>query len=136
MSWRIKILLFNYIKIKTEQDIESDDFNDLLLLEKEIEKLYDAKVISSTELSILKEVARLGGTSPAAEKLGRSITYITEMLNRTCAKIESTVGSAFLDSEYLAGVKEKYSLSDSDIIKLQEYMNSRYRFKTKRKINE
>ena len=136
MSWRIKTLLFNYIIIKTEHDLESDDFNDLLILEKEIERLYKAKILSNTELSILKAVATEGGTSPAALKLGRSVTYVTEMLNRTCTKLEKITGSTLLDSEYLSDLKERQKLSDEDITKLEEYMNSKFRFKMKRKMND
>lgn len=136
MSWRIKTLLFNYVRIKTEQDIESDDFNDLIVLEKQIEKLYISKILSEEELKVLKAVAETGGVSPAAEKLGKSIFYTTEVLNRTCIRIENIVGNEFMDSKYLENLKEKYFLSDEDIEKLRAHMNSKYKFKIKRKPNE
>ena len=44
--WYIQHLLKNRLEIRTNGDIESDEFNDLIIIEKKIKSLYMADIIS------------------------------------------------------------------------------------------
>ena len=56
MSWYLEIFLKNKLEIKSKLDLESDEYNDLLVIEKKIEGLHSAGIISDQEVLLIKYV--------------------------------------------------------------------------------
>jgi hypothetical protein len=56
MSWIIQSLLNNTFSIREKGDIDSDEYNDLLLVEKAIKDLTTKQVISKEDLEVIGEM--------------------------------------------------------------------------------
>lgn len=136
MSWRIQTLLLNHNQIHESHNLESDDYNDLLVLEKKIKDLYLSKEISDKELNLIKAILVSSSYSGAGKLLGTSRFTVSKRYTRLCNKIANIIGGDFLDSLYLNDLKSRYELSDDNVEKLKKYMGSKFKHKTLRKTND
>lgn len=137
MSWIIQNLLRNRVKIKTSPDIESDDYNDLLLLEAKIADLYTAGLLSDYDIELIELIS---DGKPISDRTVKSIGRVRQSVSKDfrslCDRLSFYIGGEFTDVGYLEKFRKKYNLSDEQIKKAEKYMKGRYRFRISRKHNK
>lgn len=136
MAWYINHLIKNRIEIKSKLDLESDEYNDLLVIEKKIEDLHKAEIISDKEMSLLKYVEDGKSMSNSKSGFGKNRVSVSRSFDNLCNKIAFYVGGYFTDDGYADYMKTKYDLTDEQLNKMLDYMKSKYKNKIIRKIND
>jgi len=126
MSWIIESLLNKKELIRETCDIESDEFNDLLIVEKAIKDLQKQGLITQEDLDIILDKTTEGKTRNEKYTLSKKRSSI-------CNRIAYYLGGYFTDDGYLSYIKKKYKLSREQVISLQTYMKSEYRNKVMRR---
>jgi len=134
MSWIVQNLLRDRTKIKTSPDIDSDIYNDLLILESKIKDLSNSGLVDEYDLELVDFVSDGKPFSEnTIEHLGRVRQSVSKDFKELCRKIAFYVGGEFTDEGYLAKMKRKYKLSDKQIELARDYMKGKYRFRISRK---
>lgn len=136
MSWYLNSLLRNKIEIRSSSDIESDEFNDLIVIEKKIKELHEDNIISDQEMLLLKYVEDGKPLVNSKEGFGKNRISLTRDFNNLCNKIAFYVGGYFTDDGYVDYMKTKYNLTDEQVEKMLNYMKSKYKNKLMRKSNK
>ena len=135
MSWYIQTLLINKYKIKEsiyiekngKYDLDSDIYNDLLIVERKIEELYRANLLSDFELKIINSISLETPYRKIGEELNCSVSLIRITFRQTCEKISFSIGGVFTDDGYLNYLIKKYRLTSQDAKKIDEIMISNRR---------
>lgn len=130
MSWIVQSLLNSQLDIKEKGDIESSEFNDLLLIEKAISELQNKKLISSEEIAILEYFKN---NKPESDKPRGERHFLSRRYYEICDRIAYYLGGYYTDEGYLEYMKTKYCLSDTKVEILRKYMRSRNKNKVMRK---
>ncbi len=112
----------------TDPLIESDEFNDLLVVEKAIEELKDMNLLSQRDLKVLER--EVGGYYN--RKNGKRKTQSKEFSN-LCERIAYFIGGYFTDEGYISYLVKKYRLSQEQATVIRVYMKSKYKNKILRK---
>lgn len=133
MSWIVQNLVRNSPALKSTHDIDSDEYNNLLLIEKEIDRLIKLNILSQRERTILEMLSNGATTYDLTLKLNSSRVTIDKEIKKVCELLAYFLGGEFTDAGYLNYMQEKYSLSDDEISSLKEYMNGKYSKRIKRK---
>lgn len=132
MSWIVASLLNNRERIRSTADINSDEFNDLLLIEKAIETLLSEKRISKEELELLGVTDNDG-----YEKNNGLSKYERHTLSKKraqiCDRIAYYLGGYFTDDGYLDHMQKKHKLTQSQVDILRKYINGRNKHRIIRK---
>lgn len=132
MSWIIQSLLNNREVIRSTADISSDEFNDLILVEKAIETLVAENRISKEELDILGMADSVG-----YEKIDDLSKYERHTLSKKkeqiCQRIAYYLGGYFTDDGYLDHIQKKHKLSSNQVELLRKYIKSRNKHRIIRK---
>lgn len=136
MNWYLGHLLKNRVEIRSKNDIESDEFNDLIVIEKKINDLYKDGIISDQEMLLVKYVEDGKPIVDSKKGFGKNRISLAKDFNRLLNKIAFYVGGYFTDDGYLDYMRTKYNLSEEQTLTIQDYMNSRYKNKLVRKNNE
>lgn len=123
----------NRLEIRTNGDIESDEFNDLIIIEKKIKSLYMADIISKAEMDLIDYVADGKPIANSKEDYGKNRISLAKDFSNLCRKIAFYVGGQFTDDGYVDYMKTKYKLTDEQVQMLHDYMNSKYKNKLMRK---
>lgn len=131
--WYISHLLKNKIEIKSKHDFESDEYNDLIVIESKIEHLHKDGIISDEELDLISYLEDGKPMVSSKEDFGKNRISLSKDFNNLCNKIAFYVGGYFTDDGYLYYMKNKYNLSDEELLRMQNYMNSKYKNKLVRK---
>lgn len=131
MSWIIQTLLRNSIQTKEEHKMDSDSYNDLLILEKRIENLHKERVVTDFELDLIDYFS---GKKPDNEKI-RSMdrSVVQRKFTTLCNKLAYYLGGMFTDEGYLNYLQNKYNLSEEQIEELKTYMKGKHRHTLSRK---
>lgn len=135
MSWRVQALLLNSELIRTQSDIDSDDFNDLLVLEAKIKELFGAKVITAYELNMINLVQTTNSIEDVGKKLNRSRFSVAKDFVKLCNRLAFTLGNGFTDDGYIEEIIRRYRLDEEDSLLLRGFIQSKVRPK-KETINE
>lgn len=129
MSWITESLLNNREQIKSEGDINSDEFNDLLAVEEAIENLRKQDRLSDEDLVILGIFP-----DPITNKRTKNEKQtIYKKRAALCERIAFYLGGYFTDEGYLDYVSKKHNLSEQQVERLRKYMKSVYKHKIMRK---
>jgi hypothetical protein len=131
--WYLNYLLKNRIEIRGKNDIESDEFNDLIVIEKKIEELYKDGIISDDEISLLSYIEDGKPVANSKENFGKNRISLAKDFTKLCNKIAFYVGGYFTDDGYADYMKTKYNLTDPEVEKMLIYMKSKYKNKLMRK---
>lgn len=119
-------------EIKSNPDFESDDYNNLLMIEKKVSELKNKNLLSSIELTIIGLMSE-GKTFGDLEKILRmSRVTISKIFIKSCYKISYSLGGIFTDSGYIDYMKEKYKLTEKEVERLEEYIVSKFKHKIMR----
>jgi hypothetical protein len=133
VAWYIQILLRNKEEIRSRLDLESDEYNDLLVIEKKIEGLHNAGIISDKEMQLIEYIEDGKSLSNSKKKFGRNRISIARDFRHLCDKIAFYVGGQFTDEGYAEYMRTKYNLTEEQIDTLLDYMKSKYKNKLLKK---
>lgn len=135
MSWYVEVLLLNKDLIRAKQDITSDEYADLLLVESTIANFVSNNLLSDLELKVLDYVSNATPTIDIPKtKLDRDT--VSKIYKRVCNRISYKLGDYFTDDGYLNYLAKKYKLSEQDIKRVKSFMESKFRYRLARKIYE
>jgi hypothetical protein len=120
--WLLEYLLLNSALIKEKADIDSDEFNYLLIVETEIKKFKEQNIFSEEELSFLD---MLFSDRVVDQKRFTELSY--KVLDKISLKLSISLGGIFTDVGYLEYMKDKYKLTDEQLHVAEKFMLSRFR---------
>ena len=132
MSWLVETLLLNRHNTRINPDFESDEYNNLLIVERKIKDLVKIGTIDRFELAILDYVSSNKPYSTLQHLLGISRNTIANYFKRICDRISYSLGGMFTDEGFLEYMKEKYNLTEEQIEQMRNHMKSRYRHTIRR----
>jgi hypothetical protein len=133
MSWAVQNLLRTRETIRIKHDIESDEYNDLLILERQIKVLHAAGMLTDFDVFLLDSI---GDGRPLVELeriLNLNRLTVSKLFVQLCSRIAYYLGGTFTDDGLIEDMTKKYSLKDEEIETLKKYISGRYRHKLKRK---
>ncbi len=128
MSWIIQTLLNNREMIKEEANIASEEYNDLLMIEKAIETLFEKKRLTDEDLVILG----VKSGNPISEMTRNEKATFYKKYAQLCDRLAYYLGGCFTDDGYLNDVQNKYKLDSNQMDLLQKYIKSEYKHKIMR----
>lgn len=131
MSWIVESLLNNRDRIREDGDIESDEFNDLLIIEKMIKKLQGGGRLSEIDVEILFSPVSSDYKVDERSESEKKVFY--QKKTKLCQKLAYYLGGYFTDDGYLDYMQKKHKLSDMQIENLKKFMKSKYKNKIMRK---
>jgi hypothetical protein len=134
MSWICQSLLRNRISIKTKQDIDSDEFNDLLVIESKIKDLHRDGFLSDLDIYIIDLVADGRPIRELEATLGKSRVTVSRAFIQICERIGYFLGGYFTDEGFLDNMKHSYKLSEEDMDKLRLHIDGKFKHKLLRSI--
>lgn len=132
MSWICQHLLRNRMAIKEGQDIESDEYNNVLMVEKKIRELYESGFLSDLDMYVIDLVADNRPLRELKDTLGKSHVTTSDLFIQICERIAYFLGGYFTDEGFLDSMKENYRLSDEDLDKLRDHIKGKFKHKLMR----
>ena len=112
-----------------ECQFDTDLYSDLLTVEAKIKQLKDNGLISKNDLIAL-DCIKLNKSYLELEKLYRvDEEAILSWVKSFLSKLAFHLGSYFTDEGYLNMLKEKYKLSDEEILAVKTYIEGNYKLK-------
>ena len=130
MSWIVETLLLDREKIRLIGNLNDDDYNNLLLLEKKIKELINKNIFSPLELDILGELYKNRSTKVIYGKLGIADKTFYIYFKALCEKIAFSLGGYFTDEGYIRYMVSKYNLTEEQEDILRAFIKSKFRHKT------
>lgn len=110
--------------------IESNEFNDLVVIERAIKEMQSSNLLEEDEISILN------GIYNTSKDRNRKNVFLKKFY-LICDKIAEYLGGYYTDEGYLNYMKKEHGLSESQVETLRVYMKSEYKNKLMRKsLNE
>lgn len=134
MSWIIQSLLRSTVEIKTQQDIDSEDYNNLLIIEKKIKDMSSDGLLSSKDLEILEKVSDGKPLDEAGEQILKSRITLARKFYAICDRIAYALGGEFTDEGYLSSIQRKHHLTEEEVDKARKYIKGRFKYKIMRKL--
>jgi hypothetical protein len=122
--WYVEYLLLNRDNIKGKNDINCDEYNDLLLVEVKLDSLVKYNELSGQEVEAIYYMLGYGDLT---NKSKRNKMTILAVFSGVCTKIADALGGVFTNIGYLNYMKDKYNLNDEQIKTLEKYMLSNLR---------
>lgn len=117
--------------------MESDEYDNLLVIERKITDLKDRGFISDIDSYIIDLVADGRPIRNLEIELDKSRITISKTFIQICSRISYFLGGYFTDDGFLDSLKYNYRLSDNDIEKLRMYITGKFKHKLMRKkLNE
>lgn len=135
MSWIVNHLLRNSVEIKSRPDIDSDEYNNLLVVESKINNLYSGGFLSDVDLFIIELMADGKPIKNLEAEIGKSRLTISKTFIQLCDRIAYFLGGYFTDEGFLDNMKELYKLDGSQMDKLKEHMSGKFKNKLMKKNN-
>lgn len=136
MAYLVEILIRNRPQIREKHDESSDEYNNLLVLERKIDDLTKSGILTDQELRILNLLS-LGyslGDLHLILKMDRD--FVSAKVKKLTNKIAYYLGGEFTDAGYLEYMREKYKLSDEQVETLNLFINGKYYTRIARKTHE
>lgn len=136
MSWLVETLLLNREQLKLNPDLDSDDYNNLLLVEKAISELVSMGNIAPFEVAILNYVISNKSFTTLESVLGVSRNTVSKYFREICDRVSFYLGFEFTDEGYLAYMKKQHKLENDDVERMRKHMQGRYRHTIRRTVND
>ena len=133
MSWIIERLIMEKLKLKEHPDFDSDDYNDLLLVEKAIKSLRDKNQMTDVEYAIVCYIADGYLVEDIEKFTGISRPTVAKIYKDICNRIAFYLGGNFTDDGLIENLKKEYNLTSEQVSNLDDYMHSKYRHKISRR---
>jgi hypothetical protein len=132
MSFLVEHLILETTRLKETHDLESDDYNDLLLIEKKIKELKSKQLLTDNEVLVLDYFSQGYLYKDMEEIMGIGRVTIIKIFKEVCQKIAYFLGGSFTDEGEVEEMAIKYNLNDEQIEKLEKFISSRYRHRLSR----
>jgi len=132
MSWKIETLIINRLQLKEEHDLASDDYNNLLILEKKAKELYMLGILTIMEVKILNLVSNGSMLSDVNKEIPLAQKTISLIFKSACEKISFCLGGEFTDFGTVDELRNKYELTNEQVENLIHYMSSEHKHKLSR----
>jgi hypothetical protein len=123
----VQYLLLNWRSIKLKEDLEADDYNDLLILEKKLQYLIDNGFIKPDELELLKQIINCKSLYILAKEVDKDYRTLTIFFQSITNKLAQSLGSVFTDEGMINKICCNNNLTHEEVEKLREYMSRPYR---------
>jgi hypothetical protein len=107
--------LRNKEKIKTESLIDSDEFNDLLVIEKAVSDLAKLGLLSPKDILILEYLYDGKTITSAKDNLGIDRGRFSINFKRLCRRVAFYLGDYFTDDGYIEYMTKKYNLTEGQV---------------------
>lgn len=133
MSWLVQTLLRSKIGLKTQSDLESDDYLNLLIIEQKIKEMKESGQLSNDEIMILEQMSDGKPLYEASNALNKYRNQVTKNFYLICDRIAFALGGEFTDDGYLNYMQKKYKLTDVQVEQLKVYMHGRFRYTVMKK---
>lgn len=119
--------------IKEIHDFDSDDYNNLLIIEKKITGMLENQMFSQQEVEILTLIREgfLFGDIESMIGLGRDT--VSKIYKGICERIAFSLGGEFTNDGFIKEVSSKNHLSHEEQAKLARFMESNLKHKVLRK---
>lgn len=124
MSWIVQRLLMATPRLKENPDFESDEYNNLLIVEKEIISLRKNGLLSDLETAIIGLVAEGYLLSDIAGKIKLSSKTVSKIFELSCNRIAFSLGDEFTDAGFIDEFSYKNKLSREEQDRLEDYIAS------------
>lgn len=118
--WYVEYLLLNAELIQARAEIDADDFNDLLVLSKELDRLKEVGAVSEEQFTIIKLIT-LSGCIPQG--------LATKTFREVCKLLSLSLGGIYTDFGYVSYMVNKYHLTLEQEEKLRKFICSSSRHK-------
>jgi len=113
--------------ISIRDNLESDLHLDLIEVERKIKELLDKKLLTDYEIMIINAVITGISYSSLAKELDISRVTIAKEFRGVCDKIAYYLGDHFTDEGYQEYMRDKYNLTEEDMMTVSLYMNGEFR---------
>lgn len=135
MAWLVENLVRNSSTLKSKSDPESDEYNNLLIIECKINELYKLNILTQREMIILQDLSNGATTNDLVVRFSSNRITIAKDIKKICELIAYYLGGEFTDEGYLNYMQEKYELTNEEIRSLREYMNGKHSRRLMRRRN-
>jgi len=108
-------------------NLNDDIYNDLLVVERKVQELVEAKMLTRKERIILKEILRGKNIADIEKETGISRITVSKIFSSFCDRIGYLLGGEFTDEGFLDYMKEKFKLSNDQLETLVEFLGSNKR---------
>ena len=133
MGWIVQHLLRNKVAIKTTEDIESDEYNNLLVVEGKINELHSQGFLSDIDIYILELVSDGRPLKELEGSIDKNRITISKTFVQLCDRISYFLGGYFTDEGFLENMKSNYKLDDTQIEAVKLHMTGKFKHKLMRK---
>lgn len=103
--------------------IESEEFNDLLIVEKAVDELKELGLLSPSDLDVLNDNRDSFRTRNQKYVFDKRFSYV-------CERIAYYLGGYFTDDGYISYLTKKHKLSPKQVETVRAYMKSQFKNKT------
>jgi hypothetical protein len=104
---------------------DSDDYNNLLILEKKINSLYSQGKLSLFELETIKEMSQNKSKYQLTKSLGKDYKTIMSIFDHLTEMLGFCLGGIFTNEGYLDYMVNKYKLSPEKSRMVESFMEYR-----------
>ena len=136
ISWIVEHLIRNKDEIKSKQesdpDLESEDYNNLLILEHKIDTLHDYGILSDIDMLILNSYSDNRAMNEL-KSIMKDRHAISSSFIQICERIGYFLGGYFTDDGFIENLVESYKLDEEEIEVIKEYISGRFKHKLIRK---
>jgi len=113
-------------------DIESDEYADLLVVEKKISDLHTEGFLSDMDIYIIDLVSDGRPIRELEKAIDKSRITISRVFIQICERVAYFLGGYFTDEGFIENMSLNYRLSASDIDSLRLYINGKFKHKLMR----
>lgn len=115
MSWLIEEYIKQIPYIKERGNIDSDEYNNALIIELTIEKMMKQNLISDFEKDVLWAISVGYNYSEAARLLDSHRLTISDTINDITDRIAYILGGEFTDSAFMDRIQNIEDISEQDV---------------------
>ena len=127
ISWIVQYLIRNKVKIRTSQNIDSDELDDLLVVEGKIKDLCKDGLLSDMDIYIIDLVSDGRPLRELEKSVDKNRVTISRVFLQICDRISYFLGGYFTDEGFLDNMKKSYKLSDEEVEELKLYMSGKFK---------
>ena len=127
ISWIVQYLIRNKVKIRTSQNIDSDELDDLLVVEGKIKDLCKDGLLSDMDIYIIDLVSDGRPLRELEKSVDKNRVTISRVFLQICDRISYFLGGYFTDEGFLDNMKKNYKLSDEEVEELKLYMSGKFK---------
>ena len=127
MSWILQTLLRDRPYLLETHNLDSDEYNNLLLVEKKIDTLYKAEILSDFDLEVLRCVSSGKSSFELEKKLNLNRVTISKLFINLCERIAYFMGGSFTDEGYISQVARDNRLTNDQVKILRSYISGKFK---------